>query len=207
MTLGNFEVVFYTLAFIVPGFVGYSVLSALVPVRTVSSELSLLRFLTFSCFNYAVWVAPLYWVVTQGWYARHPVLAAVGWGVVTLVSPVVIALGLGALRQRQAVARLHRLMGLDSIHPIPTAWDYIFSRGVSTWVLITLNDGTRIGGYFGTASFASSESGERDLYLEETYEVSDDGSWKRLTRDAGVWIRGTEVRLIEFRNEEDRHDG
>ena len=98
-------------------------------------------------------------------------------------------------------------MGLDSIHPIPTAWDYIFSRGVSTWVLITLNDGTRIGGYFGTASFASSESGERDLYLEETYEVSDDGSWKRLTRDAGVWIRGTEVRLIEFRNEEDRHDG
>ena len=40
MTLGNFEVVFYTLAytlaFIVPGFVGYSVLSALVPVRAVS---------------------------------------------------------------------------------------------------------------------------------------------------------------------------
>ena len=207
MTLGNFEVVFYTLAFIVPGFVGYSVLSALVPVRAVSSELSLLRFLTFSCFNYAVWAAPLYWAVTQGWYARHPGLAAVGWGVVTLVSPIVIALGLGALRQRQAVARLHRLMGLDSIHPNPTAWDYIFSRGVLTWVLITLNDGTRIGGYFGAGSFASSESGERDLYLEETYEVSDDGPWKRLTRDAGVWIRGTEVRMIEFRKEEDRHDG
>ena len=70
-----------------------------------------------------------------------------------------------------------------------------------------MNDGTRIGGYFGAGSFASSESGERDLYLEEAYEVSDDGLWKRRARDAGVWIRGTEVRLIEFRNEEDRHDG
>jgi hypothetical protein len=204
MTLGSFEVVFYTLAFIVPGFIGYSVLSALVPMRGVSTELSLLRFLTFSCFNYAIWAGPLYWAVTQGWYAQHPGIAAVGWAVIVLISPAGIAVGLAALQQRQSVLRLLRLGGIESLHSIPTSWDFIFTRGVRYWLLITLIDDTRIGGYWGSRSFASSEPGERDVYLEQAYRVSSSGAWERLPRDAGVWIRGADIRLIEFREEEDQ---
>ena len=48
MNLNSFEAVFYTLAFLVPGFICDSVLNAFVRRRRVTQEASLLRFLSLS---------------------------------------------------------------------------------------------------------------------------------------------------------------
>ncbi len=53
MTITSFDVVFYTLAFIVPGFIWSGVIGGFVPRRADQKEFVLLRFLTFSCVNYA----------------------------------------------------------------------------------------------------------------------------------------------------------
>ena len=41
------------------------------------------------------------------------------------------------------------------IHPVPTSWDYIFSRGEPYWIIFHFKTGERVGGYYGGRSFAS----------------------------------------------------
>lgn len=81
---------------------------------------------------------------------------------------------------------------------IPTSWDYRFGKiNKAEWLRVTLKDGTKVAGYFGTNSFASSIESERDLYLEEmytsTYEV-----WERVVPPCGILIKGEEIKYIEF---------
>jgi hypothetical protein len=71
MTITSVDAVFYTLMFVVPGFVGYSVFSILVPGR--ATDASLLRFFTFSCYNYALWAGPIYWAISRGLPAKWPI--------------------------------------------------------------------------------------------------------------------------------------
>jgi Family of unknown function (DUF6338) len=66
------------------------------------------------------------------------------------------------------------------------------------FLMVTLTSDERIAGFFGIRSFASSDPGERDLYLEEEYTVSDDGSWESRSDKVGVLIPGKEIRYVEF---------
>ncbi|HEV8640144.1 MAG TPA: DUF6338 family protein [Methylomirabilota bacterium] len=90
------------------------------------------------------------------------------------------------------------LRGLHRPHPVPTAWDYVFSHSTGSWVLVTLADGSTVAGIFSARSFASSDAAERDLFLEQLYRVEDDGPWQPVPMNRGVWIRGEAIRAIEF---------
>jgi hypothetical protein len=87
MTLGSFDVVFYTLAFIVPGFIADSVLCLVVPRKSSPSETSVLRFLTLSCYNYAIWSWLIYLVVEEPFFTARPVAAAAVWGLLFFCHP------------------------------------------------------------------------------------------------------------------------
>ena len=75
------------------------------------------------------------------------------------------------------------------------------------WVLVTLKDGTEYAGYCDSQSFFSSESEERDIYIEHVYNLNDDNTWE-LIPGKSVLITGGEVKTIEFwqRKEETRSD-
>jgi len=64
--------------------------------------------------------------------------------------------------------------------------------------MVTLTNDERIAGFFGGRSFASSDSGERDLYLEEEYTVSDTGSWEPRSETVGILLPGKEIKYVEF---------
>ena len=55
---------------------------------------------------------------------------------------------------------------------MPTAWDWKFGDTSAQWVLVTLNDDTKFAGYLGLRSFISSDPGERDIYIERIYDLS-----------------------------------
>ena len=64
-----------------------------------------------------------------------------------------------------------------------------------------------IRGLFYDNSFASSEPGEKDIYLEELYEKKED-SWEKVRQTKGVWINHNEIRYIKFyKCEGDNNDG
>ncbi len=205
MTFASFDTVFYTLSFVVPGFIGYSVVAALTPRRPGTTDMSLLRFFTFSCLNYAIWAGPLYWAARSEFHVPHPILAALMWAVVILVSPIVLGSVVGLLSQRETVRKLLRRLRVYTLHSTPTAWDYVFSNARPGWILVTLSDGSTVCGYFGLGSFASSESNERDLFLEKAYRIPEgEGSvWAEVPRSDGVWVPGREIRHIEFRTLEE----
>lgn len=51
------------------------------------------------------------------------------------------------------------------------AWDHFFRSRQPCWIVVVLKDGTRIGGYFGTKSFASLHPKSGHLYIEELWPV------------------------------------
>lgn len=65
-------------------------------------------------------------------------------------------------------------------------------------VEVTFSDGTKIGGWFGENSLASTDDGRSDLYLERAYIIDDAGNWNAPAIPRGVLINLQGVRSIEF---------
>lgn len=199
MTLSGSDALFYTLAFLVPGFIMHLTLSVFVPQKTEQSELSFLRFLTLSCLNYAIWSWLIYLILAAGLYSTHPYRVAFVWGLIILVSPVIIGIALAHLSQNEIPRTFLQHLGFNPIHEIPTAWDYRFSRiEAPTWLLVTLNDGSTVAGLFGSRSFASSEPSERDLYIQDVYKVAESGPWQKVAQNEGILVRADQIKHIEF---------
>ena len=198
MTFTSFDAVFFTVAFLVPGFIWESVLSLFLRRRDDRADRAWVRFLTLSAFNYALWSWLIYLLFVRVGVLAEPWMAALAWFFMLLVSPVTLGVATGLLSQRAVVRRLLARYGVYTVHPVPTAWDYVFSHSTGSWVLVTLTDGSTVAGVFSARSFASSDAAERDLFLERLYKVEDDGPWQPVPMNRGVWIQGEAIRAIEF---------
>jgi len=178
------------LVFIVPGFIALSVRSQFVTGRTPSdNKTALLSYLTISVI-YGALVLPL----VDSTFLRE---SAWAWFSLVFVGPIVLGVLLGINIQKDLVRRLLNRCGLYPVHAIPTAWDWKFSGMAEQWVLVTLKDGTRFAGFYGTQSFTSSEPGERDMYIQWVYDIDGNGTWSS-TDERGVLIAASEIRTIEF---------
>jgi len=199
MTFSSFEVVFFTAAFLVPGFVWSAVLSMLVPRRGVGAQVRFLEFLSLSCINHGFWSWALFPVFKTGLLEREPYWSGLALFGIMFVSPVVLGGASGLLQQKEAVARFLGWLGLRTVHPIPRAWDWHFSRLKPYWVLVTLKDGSRLYGFFHSRSFAASDPEHRDLYLEAQFRLLDDGQWAPVEDTGGVLIMADQIAALEFR--------
>ncbi len=203
MTFTTFETVFFTVAFLVPGFVWSSVVSLLVPRRSRAPQLRMLEFLTPSCLNYGLWSWALFLLFSSDLLRERSYLAAFSLFAIVFVSPIGLGVLSGWLRQRNAIASFLGRFGFHTIHPLPTAWDWKFSRGYPYWFIVTLADGACIYGLFGRNSFAGDEPTGRDLYLEAMYYLDNDGEWYPVEQTGGVWIAATHIAVVEFRKLEE----
>jgi hypothetical protein len=82
---------------------------------------------------------------------------------------------------------------------LPTAWDYLF-EGLTpdTFVLVTLLDGTQVAGKMTNNSFASSSKEERDLYIQEVWEIGKKGDqWTPLNPPRGILLCGKNIKFVE----------
>jgi hypothetical protein len=86
--------------------------------------------------------------------------------------------------------------------PVPTAWDYAFGTGADSgprFVRARLKDGTWVGGWFGTRSYASGHPQEADLYLQASYRMAVDGSFvSRVEHTGGIYLRMADVDVVEM---------
>jgi len=190
----NFHLV---LVFVVPGVIALFVRSKFITGRTPSASENLLVFLVLSLVYYSLTVPFLefFLSVREPWLAR-----AVVWIALVLVGPALFGLVLGYSAQREWPNWIAGKLNLNIVHVIPAAWDWRFSkiaRG-GMFVLVTLKSGERVAGYFGSNSFASSDNSERDLYVEEEYDVSEGGQWEARREKVGILISREEVKYIEF---------
>lgn len=199
MTISSFDALVYTTAFLIPGFVWSAVLSMLVARRAAETKIRFLEFLALSCINHGLWI-----------WLTYPLFAADGWSLrplatggllflVVFISPVMLGLATGRLVQTEWVRSFLGRLGFRTIHPIPTAWDYKFSRTGPCWVIVTLKNGARVFGLFGTRSFAGDDRSERDIFLEMLFEPTGTGEWAPVEDTDGIIVKGDQIAAIEFR--------
>lgn len=58
-----------------------------------------------------------------------------------------------------------------------SAFDFAFRGKQTLWVIVHMKDGRLVGGYFGLGSYATAEKDSGHLYLEELWELSDQGKF------------------------------
>lgn len=193
---------YFIVAVFVPGFVFDAVLSKFVPRHaSAMREVLLLRLFTATAFNYAVCSPLIYLLVNGAIFVDSPRSQAWTWlGIIFLV-PVVLAVIVAGASQRGLLAWASTKLGLRSINPIPTGWDWIFSQTDPCFVLVTLRDSSTVAGYFGQQSMASSDRDHKDLYLERVYVVPAVGPWQAVDRSMGIYIDGSQISSVEFRQE------
>ncbi len=205
MTFTTFDAVLLTAAFLVPGFVWSAVLSMLVPRRASTRELRVLEFLTLSCLNNGFWSWLVFLLIYLGMAEWGPYWTAlIAFGII-FVSPILLGVISGRLYQTQGIGRLLRRLGFRTIDPVPTAWDWHFSQAKPYWATVTLKNGSRVLGLFGTRSFAGDEPQGRDLFLEATYRLLPNGEWAPVEDTAGALIMPDQIAVIEFRTVEVIH--
>jgi hypothetical protein len=199
MTVDGKETLFLTLAFVVPGFIWHCVQTPFLPRRTETTQLLFLRFLTFSCFNYAIWSWLIYVFLYSQFPINYPKWTAFLWGIMILISPVVMGVATGILSQKEFLRKLFNKACIKTVHSTPTAWEYkLFNTDYSVWVKITLKDGDEILGLYGSKSFASSSAEERDLYIQQTMKLNEKKEWQKIDRTDGILVKGDQIKYIEF---------
>ena len=166
MTFSSLDAVLLTIAFLVPGFVWECALQIFLRRREERADRTWIRFLTLSAFNYGLWSWLIYLLLIRCEVLSRPWVAALAWFCILFVSPAVLGAATGLLSQRPIVRRVLAGFGVHTVHPVPTAWDYVFSHLPPTgfWVLVTLVDGSTVAGVLSDRSFASSDPlGARSL--------------------------------------------
>jgi hypothetical protein len=117
---------------------------------------------------------------------------------------------LGGLAARITDTRDGRLLsivewfGLSTSKRTAEAWTWIWGElsrsGEGAWIKVILKDdaGAYLGA-FGTNSLVSSDARIRDIYLEQKWELDEEGKPLRTNiPNRGVWISGDEISSIEF---------
>lgn len=83
--------------------------------------------------------------------------------------------------------------------PTPTAWDHALRDRPEGWVRVLTGDGRWVGGWFGTASYASSWPEPRDLFIEVEYALTAEGAFTgEVVATQGCYVRCDDARLVDF---------
>jgi Family of unknown function (DUF6338) len=162
-------------------------------------------------------VASVIWLLITWWWATGDLIRWVGddaidahspWAViwrsvVLIIGPYVVGhlLGLAVARKWRYVSPALRALGIASTRGTP--WDFAWQRVADAsgpvLVIVTLDDGSKVAGQFAEYSRATVSPQDPEVYLEQAYEVRQDGKKGSLVvYDRGVHVSGARITAIAF---------
>lgn len=198
-TIDSPEKMQYALAFLLPGFIVSYIYSQFIGGQKKSPFNEILQYLALSSLYFGLTIPFGTWA-DAGKLASERVWTAFAF---LVLGPIVLGTCLGLLAQKSVPQRLFKKIGVGIVHPIPTAWDWRFSDFKSgTFVLVTMTDGSKVAGLLDESAFASSDASERDIYIDDVWDFSEDGGWSPRGERQGILIFRSEMRYIEFWNPE-----
>ena len=200
MFSGNFdlieEIFFY---FFVPGFIIYKMTILFLPLESKDLSNYFAEIVAYGALNYA-FVAFLIlifdldfslvikeqgtgWLDIKDW---RPIFFL-------FVTPLIISLLLIYLFKHKGFRKR-----VYDVYPYP--WDSYFSREQNKYVIVSFNDGTFVGGYFGRNSYASKFPKKKAIYLEEEWLIDDENEKfiAKIPDSNGIWVNCIEVKSIKF---------
>lgn len=185
------------MAFVLPGFLSMKVFGLLHPTDRIKLKDNVLEAISFSLVNFVIMIWPISNIVKaqEITFSVYAMIIAVFF-IFPLILPVILHVILNLLAAKGKI-----------LQRSTTAWDEFFLRRAECWVIAHLKDGRRIGGWFGTNSYASLYPNQGHLYIEELWELDENGSFQRsIPASKGAILRPGDYDLVEL-FEKDASDG
>lgn len=184
------------LQFVGPGFLIVYFRSMFITRRQAAFKDNVVFFIFVSVI-YALIIAPFAPTLTQialtGGYIKWLI-----WVVFLTVIPILTGIIAGVAVQKGWLRDVFALLHLQPVSPFPTGWDWTFSKlRKPTYMIVTLESGDQIAGLFGPDSLAASDLVNKDLFLEEIFDL-EENIWKPRPVKQGILISGKAIRHIEF---------
>ena len=183
--------IFWLFVFVVPGFIGQQTYALLTSYSVSDVKKQLYGAATYSCIYYVIFLYPIL-AFENSDFKNTLIFSWLFYVVILLVLPIILTFFWSRIRMNERIQEYFP-------HPDHKPWEHVFKRRESYWVIIELNDGTKIGGLYSEHSFTSREPAKEQIYLEETWNLNNDGGFdekKQSTR--GVIVSGSEMKYIEF---------
>ena len=196
MTIDTIESVLLTCVFIVPGFIINRIINSFCPSAKKSDAITFLICLIYSVLHLAIfsWLYILFLEIeslSKQWLFLIFVM-------ITIIGATFLGIIIGLIKSKGWIRNIADKLNLNVINPIPTSWDYFFSQAQCCFVIVTLFDESVVLGYFGENSFASSETEERDIYIEKIYKMGEENKWIENDSSNGILIKQSQIKTIEF---------
>src|SRR4051794_10974639 len=123
----------------------------------------------------------------HGTLAEYTGLAVAG----LVVGPVVVAVCGKVWVDSRLRAHTFRWLDIDPAHGTRSGWEHWFAQRRPCLIRATLADGRIVGGFMATGkSFAGFSVHSQDLFIEQRWELDDDGWFLRPADDSlGVYLR------------------
>jgi len=189
------------IVFLVPGYLWRVTEVQLVYLdRRLEWEKFAFGLLTRSTIIYLPWIPVLYRGYANAWYDTAPWLTLLFCVLIAIIQPVLLGALWGGIRQHGYDRKAFTMLGWKTFEQshAPTAWDALFSQRPESWIIVTLKDGTKVKGWFGLESHASSDDGERDLFISHLLYQREDGQEEVVQNTGGVYITADEIKTVEF---------
>ena len=185
-TVGLFMLVVF------PGLVSTAMYRLIMPARAVEWGNAVIQGMFYSTINFVLGLPVLYWLVF-GYdpleYALRYITAAI---LIFLIGPVLWPFALVVIFKSKWIASRIQI-------PYPTAWDYFFDQREPAFLLVHLNNGGLLGGYWGGGSYAGSFPNDGDIYLEAVYTVDEQGRFgEPIANTKGVLLRRDQYSYVEI---------
>lgn len=177
--------------FFIPGFISTQIFEFIIPSDKRDFSKTFLQIIAYSALNYSALSWLIYIVVKYNYYLNTIVIIPtilIVFFIMPILWPFII---------KKAFS--FQIFADTFIHPIAKPWDYYFAKRESCWVIVHLKNGTSIGGIYDENSFASSYPAKEQIYLEQVWEIDDEGVFlKPVDRSKGIIILGDDISSIEF---------
>ena len=191
----SLDTVFYTAIFLLPGFLIINIIDSTNPPKRQFELTYILKCLLYSLINCAC-CSPLYSIIAN---IKCEFLYWLLFVTATILVAVVIGVIVSFIKQKNIIIRFLAKFNISSFPSTPTAWDYVFSKQESYFVIVTLNNGERVRGWYSNNSFASSDQDNKDLFIEKAFFYEKNGKWIEDKESSGLYIPGNQIKLIELK--------
>ena len=209
MTITGLQVAFYSVTFLLPGYITSYVVSQHRSRLRSETQLEFFRWLALSTLCLALPIGLLFGIFGRkldnehdAWIyvLHHRWWAAIIWLVTVLVFPIAVGKLLALVQDEPRSVLTYFVTKHPQAHD--TAWDAKFASIDHTqgdWVMVFLNDGGWIAGKLQEGSHASIDPRNRDLYISLVEFTSTDAEFPSLTRSGGgVYVPAERIRFIRF---------
>lgn len=169
MELKNLDLLLF-FVFVLPGLISMKIYRLILPTADIDWKTALIEGLFFSSITLLILFPAIYSLFSINWPDSLKIIIS---SILILIASIGLPFFLKYLLTKSKLSEILNL-------PYPTAWDYFFDLREPCFLLIHLNNGKLIGGFYGLNSYATSFPNNGDIYLEVVYEVNEDGHLRKL---------------------------